>query len=72
MFVEIHRQGSVTSSRFPGPLWAEEREVIQFSMKKGRQLLLTTTLELRLGSYDACSHFVNDQFSVFVFNKKSR
>lgn len=30
---------SDTSSRFPGPLWAEERDITQFSEKKGRQLL---------------------------------
>lgn len=35
VFVEVHRQGSETSSRFPGPCWAEERDVIQFRMKKG-------------------------------------
>lgn len=37
VFVDIHRQDiSNTSSRFPGPLWAEEREVFLFSMKNGK------------------------------------
>lgn len=37
-FEEIHRQGSETSSRFPGPFWAEERDDIQFRMKKGTRI----------------------------------
>lgn len=69
VFVEIHRQGRERSSRYSRP--HESRGARCYPVPKEKaffaNVLVATTLELKLGGHDPCSNFVNEQFLNFVF-----
>lgn len=70
-FVEIHGQGRKPPSSFLYRMWAEEGEVL----KKTAffiNVLVVTTLKLRLGGHDPCSNFVNEQILIFFFKQISK